>query len=98
MILGGHLDGQSDGYGRQVRDGADFHPRLCFTKTLRQLSKSSNLGWAYESGLGVPKDCRESITWYRKAAGNGNLLALRRLDRLSESGGTWSALVHLLGF
>jgi TPR repeat protein/transglutaminase-like putative cysteine protease len=57
-----------------------------------------NLGWAYESGLGVPKDRRESITWYRKAASNGNLLALRRLDRLSESGGTWSALVHLLGF
>jgi len=57
-----------------------------------------NLGWAYESGLGVPKDRRESIVWYRKAAGNGNLLALRRLDRLSESGGTWSALVHLLGF
>jgi TPR repeat protein len=57
-----------------------------------------DLGWAYERGLGVPKDRQRAIEWYSKAAGTGHLLALRSLDRLSESGGLWSELLHILGF
>ena len=57
-----------------------------------------NLGWAYESGLGVPKDRQHAIEWYSKAAGKGNALALGRLDRLSESGGVWSAIFRIFGF
>jgi TPR repeat protein len=56
-----------------------------------------NLGWAYQSGLGVPKDRQEAIKWYSKAASQGNVLALQRLDRLSESRGFWSTLVEILG-
>jgi TPR repeat protein len=57
-----------------------------------------NLGWAYESGLGVPISRRQAMEWYGKAAGKGNLLALRRLDLLNESNGFWYVLVHGFGF
>jgi TPR repeat protein len=57
-----------------------------------------NLGWCYESGLGVSKDRQQAMAWYSKAADKGNLLALRRLDRLSDNSGGWSAVVHILGF
>ena len=58
-----------------------------------------NLGWAYESGLGVAKDQQRAIGWYSKAASNRNVLALRRLDSLSDNdSGFWSAVVHLLRF
>jgi TPR repeat protein len=56
-----------------------------------------NLGWAYETGLGVAKDRQQAIEWYSKAAGKRHALALQRLDGLSESGGYWPALVHVIG-
>jgi TPR repeat protein len=56
-----------------------------------------NLGWAYETGLGVAKDRQQAIEWYSKAAGKRHALALQRLDGLSESGGYWPALVHVMG-
>jgi TPR repeat protein len=57
-----------------------------------------NLGWAYESGLGVPQDRQQAIEWYNKAAAKGRLHALRRIDGLSGSNGLWSMLGHILGF
>jgi TPR repeat protein len=57
-----------------------------------------NLGWAYESGLGVSKDRQQAMAWYSKAAEKGNLLALRRLDSLSANSSAWSAVVHIMGF
>lgn len=57
-----------------------------------------NLGWAYESGLGVPQDRQQAIEWYNKAAAKGRLHALRRMDGLSGSNGLWSMLGHILGF
>ncbi len=59
-----------------------------------------DLGWAYEQGLGVPADRQRAIEWYSKAAGKRQALALKRLDKLSETGGggLWSALLQLVGF
>jgi TPR repeat protein len=57
-----------------------------------------DLGWAYENGLGVPKDRQQAIEWYSKAAGKSHTLALRGLDRLSEHVSYWSALLHILPF
>jgi len=56
-----------------------------------------DLGWAYERGLGVSKDRQRAIEWNSKAAGKGHVLAVRRLDGLSESGGLWPAFLHMLG-
>ena len=44
----------------------------------RQKAKSgdaaaqANLGYLYDTGEGVPKDSTEALTWYRKAADQGN--------------------------
>ena len=56
-----------------------------------------DLGWAYEQGLGVPADRQRAIEWYSKAAGKRQALALKRLDRLSERVGLWSALLQIVG-
>jgi TPR repeat protein len=56
-----------------------------------------NLGWAYEQGLGVPADRQRAIEWYSKAAGKRQTLALKRLDKLSEHVGLWSALLQIVG-
>ena len=48
----------------------------------------SNLGWAYESGLGVAKDLQQATAWYGKAADQGHQYALQRLDKL-RNGGDW---------
>lgn len=57
-----------------------------------------DLGWCYESGLGVAEDRQQAIEWYSKAAAKGHAIALQRL-RLSESrSGFWSAFVQILGF
>jgi hypothetical protein len=57
-----------------------------------------DLGWAYENGLGVPKDRQQAIEWYSKAAGKSHTLALRGLDRLSEHVSFWSVLLHILPY
>jgi TPR repeat protein len=60
-----------------------------------------NLGWAHEQGLGVPADRQRAIEWYSKAAGKRQALAIKRLDKLSETGGEtgglWSAFLQLVG-
>ena len=48
-----------------------------------------NLGWAYESGLGVAKDRQQALEWYGMAAGKGSAIALQRLDKLSAGGSEW---------
>jgi TPR repeat protein/transglutaminase-like putative cysteine protease len=56
-----------------------------------------NLGWAYEQGIGVAADRQKAIEWYSKAAGKRQVLAIKRLDSLSEDHGLWWALLHLVG-
>jgi TPR repeat protein len=63
-----------------------------------QCDAQYDLGWAYENGLGVPKDRQQAIEWYSKAAGSGHSNALRSLDRLSERASVWSALRQILPF
>jgi TPR repeat protein/transglutaminase-like putative cysteine protease len=53
-----------------------------------------NLGWAYESGLGVAKDRQQALEWYGIAAGKGHAIAMQRLDKLNAGGSEWlSALI-----
>ena len=40
-----------------------------------------NLGFCYESGMGVTADKTEAAAWYRKAAVNRNSAAVRRMAR-----------------
>jgi TPR repeat protein len=56
-----------------------------------------NLGWAYEMGLGVPRDREQAIEWYSKAAGKRQKSAMDRLDSLSERVGFWSAMLRVVG-
>jgi TPR repeat protein len=39
------------------------------------------LGNAYENGLGVPADLNEALKWYEAAAGHGNDMAKKRLEK-----------------
>ena len=53
-----------------------------------------NLGWAYESGTGVPRDKAQAIAWYRKAAQAGDLQARARLHGLGAGEGFWDTLLR----
>jgi TPR repeat protein len=56
-----------------------------------------NLGWAYESGTGVPRDTQEAIKWYGKAADAGIQEASVRLARLTAANSFWGTLFRHLG-
>lgn len=43
-----------------------------------------NLGVCYEQGEGIDKDISKAIEWYQKATEQGNLLAKKRLEVLSQ--------------
>jgi TPR repeat protein len=45
-----------------------------------------NLGLMYEQGIGVSKDEKEAIVWYRKSAVQGNVFAQYNLAVLYENG------------
>ena len=45
-----------------------------------------NLGLRYTTGRGVPRNDREAVAWYRKAAEQGNALAQQNLERMSADG------------
>ena len=45
-----------------------------------------NLGYCYEVGLGVERNCREAVKWYETAAQNGNARAMYNLGVCYESG------------
>jgi TPR repeat protein len=44
------------------------------------------LGRIYAAGLGVPRDYREAVAWYRKAAAGGNTDAMYSLGEAYERG------------
>ena len=44
----------------------------------------ANVGKCYENGIGVKRNKQEAIKWYRKAAGQGNQYANRRLKELNK--------------
>lgn len=44
------------------------------------------LGEAYETGQGLEKDCSRALYWYKKAADNGELLAMDRLGQIYSGG------------
>ena len=44
------------------------------------------LGEAYETGRGLEKDCSRALYWYKKAADNGELLAMDRLGQIYSGG------------
>ena len=46
----------------------------------------TNLGAAYEAGLGVERDFAQAADWYRKAADHGNAVAQYNLGNLYGSG------------
>jgi TPR repeat protein len=48
---------------------------------------ANNLGVIYEQGLGVKKDINLALKYYRQAASQKNPLALKNLERLSQTGG-----------
>jgi WD40 repeat protein/TPR repeat protein len=41
------------------------------------------MGWMLERGLGVKRSLVEAVGWYRKAAAQGNLQAIRKLESLA---------------
>jgi TPR repeat protein len=43
------------------------------------------MGFMYENGQGVSSDRKTAIEWYRKAAKQGDELAIERLQQLRES-------------
>ena len=51
-----------------------------------QASAQCDLGSAYASGRGVPRDDAAAARWWRQAAEQGNMLAQRGLSQLYEAG------------
>jgi len=49
-------------------------------------SAQYNLGLAYQKGLGVPQDYKESVKWYRKSAEQGYAEAQSNLGNMYERG------------
>jgi TPR repeat protein/uncharacterized RDD family membrane protein YckC len=47
--------------------------------------KEANLGWAYQSGQGVPKDFRKAAEFYQKAADKGNAVGQANLGWLYQN-------------
>jgi len=47
----------------------------------------ADVGWLYESGLGVPEDCKAAMSWYHKAAELGLPIAQYDLFKMYWSGG-----------
>ena len=48
--------------------------------------KEADLGWAYQNGLGVPKDLGKAIELYQKTADKGNAYAQNNLGLLYQNG------------
>ena len=46
----------------------------------------SNLGAMYQNGLGVAKNAKEAVKWYRKAAEQGDVLAQSNLAFMYANG------------
>jgi hypothetical protein len=46
----------------------------------------NGLGFAYERGIGAPRDMSEALRWYRQSAGAGNRAAMRRLGVVYRKG------------
>jgi TPR repeat protein len=44
------------------------------------------LGWFYQYGRGVPKDVAQAISWYRKAADQGDFVSQNSLGQIYEYG------------
>jgi TPR repeat protein len=42
------------------------------------------LGWAYRKGKGVRKDLDQAVSWYKKAAENGDSGAKQALEEIEE--------------
>ena len=50
----------------------------------------SKLGLMHDNGQGVPKDDQQAVSWYRKAADQGDADAQsRRGDEALTAGGSW---------
>ena len=45
-----------------------------------------NLGYCYEVGLGIDRDCEEAVKWYKKAANGGNARAQYNLGICYDAG------------
>ena len=45
-----------------------------------------NVGFLYETGQGVPQDHAAAMMWWQKAAGQGDAIALRELERTVRRG------------
>ena len=63
--------------------GGEDHPRAQYL-----------LGEAYETGRGLEKDCSRALYWYKKAADNGELLAMDRLGQIYSGGLCFQARDH----
>jgi TPR repeat protein len=50
-----------------------------------------HLGLLYEMGLGVPKDYTEAAKWYRKAAVQGDIGSMKKLEEMRRKGLTTSS-------
>jgi len=44
------------------------------------------VGWCYKNGMGVKKDSKMAVDWYKKAANNGHLIAMHNLGLLYKNG------------
>ncbi|EQM95237.1 tetratricopeptide repeat protein, partial [Oxalobacter paraformigenes] len=44
------------------------------------------LGDAYETGHGIARDCERALFWYKKAAENGEIMAMDRLSKIYGTG------------
>jgi hypothetical protein len=43
----------------------------------------NNIGWLYEKGWGVAQDYAQAMSWYRKAADQGNASAQKNMQRMA---------------
>ena len=77
---------------RRARRLLDFNPAL--GRDVRRLSQPDQgnadaqtcLGYCYDTGEGVAKDCAEAVKWFHKAADQGNVIAQRNLGVCYDTG------------
>jgi TPR repeat protein len=88
-LKGANFPAAMRGIGRGYRDCGLYADSLRVFLGVADKGDSfctSEVGWAYEQGLAVPKDLAEAAKWYRKAAELGNEWSWQRLAVMYDKG------------
>ncbi len=75
--------------GREAYDSKDYETAFdIFEEQARagDAQAQCNLGYCYEIGRGIDRDCEEAVKWYKKSADGGNARAQYNLGVCYEAG------------